>query len=238
MHKNRAKKSLKTFLACALIGLTVLITRPAHADLISSQNYNNQAFAPNGGPSFSSSILPNVGNYSIVTDFSFTDLNGYRKIVDFKDLGSDNGFYNLNSSPVFYNGGLAASGTATFQSNQLSRVVITRDANSNLFSTYVDGTLQFTYTDTGSAAVFTGSNIHFFQDDGSGNEASAGNYDYIAFYDNALTASDVVALGPVGTYAPGTITATPEPSTYAMMALGLSVMGLLGRKRRKSEAAQ
>jgi hypothetical protein len=50
-----------------------------------------------------SSALSNVGNYSILMNFSFQALGGYRKIVDTKDLASDNGLYNLSTDLNYFN---------------------------------------------------------------------------------------------------------------------------------------
>lgn len=50
-----------------------------------------------------SSALPNDANYSILMDFSFTDLSGFRKILDFKNLASDNGLYDLSTDLNYFN---------------------------------------------------------------------------------------------------------------------------------------
>ncbi len=232
--KQSMLKGIKALVVCCalagVIGVTGLGSRPAQAALIFSQNYGNQAFAVNSGPTFSSSLFPNTGNYSIVTDFSFTDLTGFRKIIDFKDQTSDNGLYNLNSALNFFP---VVTGAPVFSPNQLSRVVITRDDTSNLFNGYVNGISQFAFADNGDLGVFA-SNINFFRDDSvvSG-EASAGNLDYIGLYDNVLSAGDVALLGGPGN--DPTTAPVPEPGTMTLMALGLT--SLVGAARRRKKMA-
>ena len=84
-----------------------------------------------------SSALSDTGNYSILMDFSFQDLNGYRKILDYKDLASDNGVYNLNTDLNYFNFSFGPGGS--FTANTLARVIITRDSTSGVVTGYVDG---------------------------------------------------------------------------------------------------
>jgi len=59
-------------------------------------------FAANQGLNLSSA-LANIANYSILMDFSFQNLSGYRKILDFKNLASDDGLYNLSTDLNYFN---------------------------------------------------------------------------------------------------------------------------------------
>ncbi|HEX5262079.1 MAG TPA: hypothetical protein VFW13_01030, partial [Phenylobacterium sp.] len=68
-------------------------------------------FAANQGPTVTGLSL---STYTIATNFEFDNLSGFRKIVDFKNLASDNGLYNLNSSLDYFSfvGGPASAFTA------------------------------------------------------------------------------------------------------------------------------
>ncbi|MES2572918.1 MAG: LamG-like jellyroll fold domain-containing protein, partial [Verrucomicrobiota bacterium] len=158
-------------------------------------------------------------------DFRFSDLSGYRKIVDFKNLSSDNGLYNLSTSLDFYN--VTTGPAGAFTANETVRLVITRDDASDLFTSYVDGVQQLSFTDTGELGLFSGANsiIHFVIDDlAIGGEASAGVVDRIAIYDSALSTADVAALG-------GPTASVPEPGNI-LAALGIIGVSLAGRRRR------
>jgi hypothetical protein len=186
------------------------------------------AFDKNQGPSLSSGITgTQTSVYSIMMYFSLTDLSGYRKLIDFANLGSDAGFYNLSTDLDFYNYG--ASGTPDFVSNELATVVLTRDGSGTLTG-YFGGVQKFSFDDSvNNWGVFTGTNniINFFQDDGvtNHNEASAGAVKRIEIYDGALTSTEVAAIDPTHS--------TPEPATWFLFAAGSLGVGLFGRKRLK-----
>jgi PEP-CTERM motif len=163
-----------------------------------------------------SSLLSAAGPYTIEMNFEFSDLNGFRKILDFKSQSSDNGLYNNSAFATFFNN---AAGTSTvFTANQFADVVITRDSV-GLVTVYVDTVKQFSYDDsTLLNATFVPSVASFFVDDTvtSGREASAGKVDLIEISDSVIA--------PV-----------PEPSTWAMMILGFFGLGFMAY-RRKSPA--
>jgi hypothetical protein len=193
-------------------------------------NATNYSFGANQGLSLSSG-LSNNATYSILLDFSFSDLTGFRKIVDFKDRTSDNGLYNLNTVLDFFGAG-AAGLAGAFVPNVLERLVITRDP-SNQFTGYVNGVQQISFADTASLAVFTGSNsiIQFFIDDNAiAGEASAGLVDRIALYDGALTVAQVRELG-VPNEINGTTPRVPDGgSTFVMLSGVVATLGTLKRK--------
>jgi hypothetical protein len=199
---------------------------PSGAGMLNAMNYT---FGPSQGLSLSNA-LPNSATYSILIDFSLTDLSGYRKLVDFHALTSDDGVYDLNGNLNFYPVTTGPSGA--FQSDVEVRLVITRDDSTDEFNGYVNGVLQITFTDSAGLGIFDAANniINFFNDDAAtGNgEASVGLVDQIAIYDMALTAAEVLDLGGPGG-------AVPEPSTWAMIGVGAVVLfGLRRRSRRRS----
>jgi hypothetical protein len=175
-----------------------------------------------------SSVLTKTGDYSILIDFSFQDLSGYRKILDFKDLTSDDGLYNLDTDLNYYNASFGPTGS--FTPDTLARVVITRDAATQQVVGYVNGVEDVSFTDTTGDATFTGPNaiLRFFEDDNvtGEREASAGLATHISIYDGALTSAEVAALGgPQGT-------SVPEPTSMILMGIGMVGLALPGKRSR------
>ncbi|MYM38043.1 PEP-CTERM sorting domain-containing protein [Pseudoduganella sp. CY13W] len=160
--------------------------------------------------------------YTIDMVMSFDSHSGWQKIIDFKDRTSDMGLYTSNTQWYFYNIGSMGNVPADGQS---ARVTLTRDSGS-LVSLYVNGALAGSFTDSGNIATFSGAKANFFVDDltNAKPEAGAGNVDYIATFDRALTAAEVAnGVSPV-----------PEPATGAMLAAGLGMLALLRRRSGKA----
>jgi hypothetical protein len=194
---------------------------------LAATTYN---FGANQGLSLSGA-LP-VSTYTIDTSFILNSTGGFRKLVDFKNLGSDAGLYDLNGSLSFYNFYPVVTGPDQIAQGQSVRMTLTRDGATSEVTGYVDGVLSFSFNDGGSAATFDQllSIGNFFRDDfvTSGGESSAGSVDYIAIYDTALARADVALLngdGPQGR--------VPEPETLALFASGL--IGFMATRRRKRQ---
>jgi hypothetical protein len=188
-------------------------------------NASDYSFGPAQGLTLSNASLANPGTYSVLIDFSFDDLTGWRRILDFKNLQSDTGLYNLDEALNFYD---IAVGTPAFTPGVPVRLVVTRDNATDLFTGYINGISQFSFNDSGDVAVFDAPNnvMKFFIDDiVVANEESAGRVSQIAIYDNALTASEVAAVGAI-----------PEPGS-AIFGLSTLAICLGGRWRRKGHTS-
>jgi hypothetical protein len=189
------------------------------------------AFGPNQGLALSNA-LPGAANatYSVELVFRFDTLTGFRKIIDFQNRTSDDGFYTLGTALNFFPEATGPDGA--FAVNTDARVVLTRNDVTDQVVGYVNGVPQFTFVDTGNIAVFSTPTrlINFFIDDTVvTGEAAGGVVDLIRIYDTALTAAEVAAL-----VNPTPVPAVPEPASVAL--LGVGAAGVLGYRRRRGRA--
>lgn len=149
------------------------------------------------------SLLPTTGvvpsaAYTIVILFRFDAVDGYRKIVDFKNGTSDNGLYVLDGDLVFYDQAFGSG--APIAAGTYVQVALTRDLAGQVVG-YVDGRQAISFTDADNDGVIDASNaLRFFQDDSDTGftEASAGAVARIRLFSTALSPSEVAALDPSG----------------------------------------
>ncbi len=169
------------------------------------------SFGPNQGLNVAGSGL--TSTYSIETRFSFSNISGFRKIVDFKDRSSDNGLYVLNGALNFFP---ITTGPSAFVPNQLATVLLTRSAAGDVKG-YVNGALAIQFNDPDNLGVFSNNIIRLFQDDfpTGQSEASAGFVDFVKIYDSVIL--------------PGA--AVPEPASWALMIAGFGLVGGAMRRR-------
>lgn len=152
-------------------------------------------FAANQGVVGALTLPPSV--YTVDITFAFDTLASWRKILDFKGLGSDNGLYTFDTSLQFVvvAGSVFATSPPVLATATSARATLSRDAAGHVIGS-VDGIPLFNFDDTDGVATLDASqSATFFIDDqvtGSG-EASAGVVRRIRIYDAALNAG---ALGP------------------------------------------
>jgi hypothetical protein len=116
---------------------------PSLVSLGGSVGAGEYSFGAQQGLSLSNALVDD-SNYSIYLDFEFDQESGYRKIVDFKNLASDNGLYNLNTDLNYYNFNFGPTGA--FTAGTFAQVVLTRDSSTGLVSGYVNGVLEIQFT--------------------------------------------------------------------------------------------
>ncbi len=189
-------------------------------------------FGADQGLSLSSGI--NATDYSIVLDFSITNTAGFRKLVDFKNLTSDNGLYNLNTALNYFN--VVTGPASAITANTELQVILTRNAATNTVNGYVNHVLQFSFGDPSGDATFTGPSqiVNFFIDDfpTGQNEASPGFADEIRIYNGALTADQIGQLPPPGGSGPSPV---PEPASLSLLGMGL-IAGARGWQKRRAKS--
>ena len=198
---------------------------PSLTSLGGTVGVGEYTFGAEQGLSLSGALTPaQSADYSIYLNFELDTLTGFRKILDFKNLASDNGMYNLSTALNYFN--FSTGPTGAFAPGVFAQVVLTRDNTTGLVVGYVNGVQQISFTDNTSDAVFNAANniINFFQDDNvtTGRESSSGAVSEIRIYDGALTATEVADLSN---------TATPEPASLVLAGAGLLLC--LSRRRGK-----
>ncbi len=166
------------------------------------------------GPNLSNAI--NASEYSLELNFSVTDTTSWVKILDFKNLTSDNGLYNYYTNLQLYP--LAAGQPSVIAANCPRHVIVTRDGTTKIFRAYVNGALQLDLTDNLNYGVFTGAGniIHFLKDDTvtGGAEAADGLLDFVRIYSGVLSATQVSNL--VSGTASGALAAPSVSGTNAL----------------------
>src|SRR5437016_4791360 len=129
-------------------------------DTVDGRSRASLRFPFNNGLRLSSStgVIPS-NSYTIVMLFRVDNVNGFVRLVDFKNRTTDNGLY-------IQDGHLESCQTCTnIAANTYVQVVYTRNSNGT-FAGYVNGTLQGQGPDANNDFVIDGSNIlNFFQDD-------------------------------------------------------------------------
>ncbi len=151
-------------------------------------------FSPNNGLTLSPTVgvTPNDA-YTIAVLFSFENATSWRKILDFKNGTVDRGLFVLDGRLVFYNESSSSIG-ASITPGTFVQVVLTRDADRRVVG-YVNGVMQFQFTDVRDAATISDQNtLRFFNNIPVAGDTAAGSVARVRIYDNALSADEVAFL--------------------------------------------
>lgn len=135
-------------------------------------------------------VIPST-TYEIVVDFRFTDVSGFRKVLDFKNGSVDAGLYVQDGQLNFFN--IAVGGqtpppfTPSANGDPYHEVTLSRDDTGLVIAT-VDGVEQFRFNDSaGDATLDPDQVLQFFKDDtATQTEDSAGAVSDIRLYDGPL----------------------------------------------------
>jgi len=196
-------------------------------------NPSNYSFGINQGLNLTGGFA-SPGNYSIEMKFNFANLDGWQKIIDFKNQSADEGLYDYWNKLQFVvqsGFGFETAVNDGFVSNQDVRLILTRDASSKQVVGYLAGIEQISFIDTTNQALFSGTNkvAYFLVDEGLGGEASIGSIDYLRIYDAPVTASQAACLDTGSPVTCG-LAGIPEPNTITLVLFGLTLIGLSKRQ--------
>lgn len=127
------------------------------------------------------------GSYTVEIYFRLTELESWKRVLDFKNRKSDNGCYIYEGRLNFFN--FATGEKAPVKPNEYVHYVFSRDVETRMIKMYVDGESKVEFVDPGDEAVLGADQVlNFFQDDLiAKNEASAGAVALIRLYDRVMT---------------------------------------------------
>jgi hypothetical protein len=151
-------------------------------------------------------VVSNNGTYSISALFKFTNVDGYRRIIDTTNRTSDDGLYFTDGRLQYWPAGTV--GPTTIGPNQWVQVVLVRNAATDKFSVFLNGVKQFTIPTGGRGVLNPSHGIRFFLDNNfdCGNqfcgEESAGEVSRIRVFNSALSDFDAKNLDRTPVMAP------------------------------------
>jgi hypothetical protein len=159
-----------------------------------------------------------LSTYSIGMVFQYTQVDGYRKVLDFVGGATDAGIYVDNG--VYESCLTAGAQGGNIAANTFSTFVITREATGH-FTVYVDGSPTTVMDETALSGELAGQTVQFFLDDGGSEFTAGGSVAEIRVWNTALSSGDI----------PTAFAAIPEPATYALL-LGAAGLALAAWRRR------
>ncbi|MBS1772139.1 MAG: T9SS type A sorting domain-containing protein [Bacteroidetes bacterium] len=119
------------------------------------------------------------GNYTIELFFKLDTINGYKKLVDIKNMAVDSGLYNQNGKLVLYP---VVTSDSFLAASKYDYVAITHDATTKKVVIYHKGDTARTFMDNNDRYVYDyHKRIVFFKDDNNtSGEQTSGSVSYIA----------------------------------------------------------
>ncbi|TWU44125.1 hypothetical protein Q31b_16600 [Novipirellula aureliae] len=151
-------------------------------------------FGPNQGLTLSGANI-DAATYSIEITFSLSEVDSYKKIIDFKNSELDSGLYVRANQLNFYGSSGSVASGGTIQPDVKQTLLFTRDHATKLVVGYLNGSEAIRFTDSSDLAVLSGPNkiVRFFEDDRGFNEASAGTAAQITLYNSVVGSGATVS---------------------------------------------
>jgi OmpA-OmpF porin, OOP family len=150
-------------------------------------------FEQNSGVQFNNALAGNFldSTYSIELYFVFDALDGWKRVIDWKNRTSDYGAYVFNGELNFYP--FVYSGNAPVVAGEYTYYVVTRDGLTKNLSIYTDAKVEIHFTDSFNEGVIDTSHVlNFFIDDlAAPDEASSGAVALLNLYNYVLDSTAI-----------------------------------------------
>lgn len=150
-------------------------------------------FEQNSGVQFNNALAGNFldSTYSIELYFVFDILDGWKRVIDWKNRTSDYGAYVFNGELNFYP--YEYSGTAPVVAGEYTYYVVTRDGLTKNLTIYTDAKVEIHFTDAYNDGVIdTAHVLNFFIDDlATPDEASSGAVALLNLYNYVLDSTSI-----------------------------------------------
>ncbi len=126
-------------------------------------------------------------SFTVEIYFKMTELDSWKRVLDFKNRKSDYGTYIYNGKLNFYD--FAVSEKAPVRANQYVHYVYSRDHETKTIKMYINGLSKVEFKDPGTEGILDVDQVlNIFQDDLiAGNESSGGTVALIRLYDRVMT---------------------------------------------------
>ncbi len=191
-------------------------------------------FPKGNGLALNTAGLVDPRSYSVVLLFRLDDLERFRRILDFSNSTSDNGFYDFSGNAVIYGDDGGPTRVRIVFDESYAQVAFTSApaaAGSQQVVAYVNGAEAVSATPSKDFDLSSGT-LRLFQDNTSGpagGEESAGALACLLVYDGVLTADEVAQLADEPTLCPAP---RPTPRRAKALVTGKPELRSSGRPRR------
>jgi OOP family OmpA-OmpF porin len=152
-------------------------------------NRTTYQFEKNSGLQFNNAEAKGFLNKSFTVEiyFKLTELDSWKRVLDFKNRKSDYGSYIYDGKLNFYD--FAIGEKAPVRANQYVHYVYSRDFETKMIKMYINGQSKLEFKDPGTEGMLDSDQVlNFFQDDLIANhESSAGSIVLVRLYDRVMT---------------------------------------------------